>query len=109
MGKDVWQDSLDQFKQAAKILNLQDDVIELMTSPQRIINVSVPVRMDDCTIKVFPGYRIQFNNLRGPTKGGIRYHPDVNMDEVKNLAFFNDMEMRVSRSTIWRSKRRSTS
>lgn len=61
--------------------------LEILMSPQRVIEVSIPVSMDDGRLKVFKGFRVQHNDVRGPFKGGIRFHPQVNFDEVKALAF----------------------
>ncbi|MBI1969768.1 Glu/Leu/Phe/Val dehydrogenase [Candidatus Woesearchaeota archaeon] len=83
-----WEDALRQFDKAAKLIDLDSNIYEILTKPKRIIQVSIPVRMDDCSIKVFEGYRVQFNDLLGPTKGGIRFHPQVSLDEVKALAFW---------------------
>jgi glutamate dehydrogenase/leucine dehydrogenase len=58
----------------------------MIRSPERVLAVTVPVRMDNGHIRVFQGYRVQHNTSRGPAKGGIRYHPGVNLDEVKALA-----------------------
>lgn len=88
MAKNIWQEALDQFNKAAKILKLDSSIAEILTHPKRIIHVSIPVRMDSGKVKVFDGFRVQFNDLRGPTKGGIRYHPNVSHDEVKALAFW---------------------
>lgn len=88
MAKDVWEEALEQFTKAAKILKLDESTIGILTSPKQIIHVSIPVRMDNGKIKMFEGFRVQFNDLRGPTKGGIRYHPNVSLEEVKALAFW---------------------
>jgi glutamate dehydrogenase/leucine dehydrogenase len=61
--------------------------VEILNSPQRVIEVSIPVVMDDGKIEVFTGYRVQHNDVRGPFKGGIRYHPKVNFDEINAMAF----------------------
>ncbi len=74
------------FDRAAKLLNLDDDLYAVMRVPTREIKVYIPVRMDSGRIQVFEGYRVQHNFARGPAKGGIRYAPDVNLDEVKALA-----------------------
>ena len=58
----------------------------MISKPQRILSVAVPVRMDDGSVKVFDGYRVQHSLARGPAKGGIRFHPEVTMDEVVALA-----------------------
>lgn len=71
---------------AAEILGYSDSDIEAIKYPERELKVSIPVRMDDGTTRVFQGYRIQHSTSRGPAKGGIRFHPDVNADEVRALA-----------------------
>ncbi|MFQ5792923.1 MAG: Glu/Leu/Phe/Val dehydrogenase, partial [Acidobacteriota bacterium] len=75
-----------QFDTAAEILNLEDGMREVLRTPKRQLVVSIPTRMDDGTIRVFEGYRVQHNIALGPAKGGIRYHPNVTLDEVKALA-----------------------
>ena len=67
-------------------LKLSSDIEALLKMPMQELHVSIPIRMDDGTLRVFPGYRIQYNDARGPTKGGIRYHPDVTVEEVRALA-----------------------
>jgi len=75
-----------QFDTAADYLMLDEGLRTILKRPKRQLIVSIPVRMDDGHIKVFEGYRVQHNLSRGPAKGGIRYHPDVTLDEVKALA-----------------------
>jgi glutamate dehydrogenase (NAD(P)+) len=75
-----------QFDEAASRLNLPDGLKEFIKRPRRATIVSLPVMMDDGTLKVFTGYRVQHSITRGPAKGGIRYHPDVTLDEVEALA-----------------------
>ncbi|MFZ5845010.1 MAG: Glu/Leu/Phe/Val family dehydrogenase [Patescibacteria group bacterium] len=70
--------------------------IEILKQPQRIINVTLPVVMDDGKLKIFQGYRVQYNNARGPYKGGIRYHLQVNLDEVKALSFWMTLKCAVA-------------
>ncbi|HEU5090346.1 MAG TPA: Glu/Leu/Phe/Val dehydrogenase [Roseiflexaceae bacterium] len=77
-----------QFDQAAELLDLAQDVRDVLRVPQRELAVSFPVKMDDGDIRVFTGYRIQHNLARGPAKGGIRYHPQVDIDEVRALAMW---------------------
>ena len=84
--QDFWQTVLDQLDDVAKRLELDPGIHAMMRQPERELTVSIPVRMDDGLIKVFTGYRIQHSSARGPCKGGIRYHPDVNLNEVKALA-----------------------
>lgn len=75
-----------QFDNAAAYLNMPKDLAEVLKRPKRQLIVSVPIEMDDGSIRVFEGYRVQHNIARGPAKGGIRYHPNVSLDEVKALA-----------------------
>jgi glutamate dehydrogenase (NAD(P)+) len=77
---------LARFNQAAKIYNLPDDIAAILTEPQKQVRVSFPVVMDDGKVKVFEGYRIVHSTYLGPSKGGLRYAPDVDTDEVKALA-----------------------
>ncbi|RLE31379.1 glutamate dehydrogenase [Candidatus Acetothermia bacterium] len=75
-----------QLDEAAQILDLDPAVHELLRWPMREFHVRIPVRMDDGTVKVFEGFRVQYNNARGPTKGGIRFHPQETFDTVRALA-----------------------
>ena len=75
-----------QVKDACEKLGLESSVYELLKEPKRVIELSIPVRMDDGTTKVFKGYRSLHNDAVGPGKGGIRFHPGVNLDEVKALS-----------------------
>jgi len=84
----LYEEALKPLKKAAAVLNLEPDIVEALSSPERILIVSIPVKMDDGKIRVFIGYRVQHNTARGPAKGGIRYHPEVYLDEVKSLAFW---------------------
>jgi len=77
---------LQEFDGAARLLKLDEGIWKMLTSPKRQIIVSCPVQMDNGKIEVFTGYRVQYNITLGPAKGGIRYHPDVTLDEVKALA-----------------------
>ncbi len=77
---------LQEFEGAARILNLEPGIWQMLTHPKRQIIVSCPVQMDNGEIQVFTGYRVQYNVTLGPAKGGIRYHPDVTLDEVTTLA-----------------------
>ena len=78
--------ALEQLNAAAKLVDLDPNIHEILKEPKRITEVSIPVKMDDGSIKVFKGFRVQHNDARGPHKGGIRYHPGVTLDEVKALA-----------------------
>jgi glutamate dehydrogenase (NAD(P)+) len=77
-----------QFEAAAEKLNLDKNVASRLKRPDRALIVSVPTRMDDGSVHVFTGYRVQHNDVLGPFKGGIRYHPDVNLGEVSALAMW---------------------
>ena len=75
-----------QLDECAKILKLDPDIHAILRVPARELKVSLPIRMDDGTIRVFQGFRVQYNDARGPTKGGIRFHPDETIDTVRALA-----------------------
>src|SRR6266700_2963081 len=75
-----------QFDMAAEFLKLDPGLRQILRTPKRVLEVSLPTKMDNGQVKVFTGYRVQHNVSRGPGKGGIRYHPNVTLDEVKALA-----------------------
>ena len=75
-----------QVSEASKILNLDQATTALLLWPQREFKFTIPVRMDNGSVKVFHGYRIQYNYARGPAKGGIRFHPDETADSIRALA-----------------------
>jgi len=81
-----FETAIEQFDRAADLLELDPGMREVLRRPKRQLIVSVPTKMDDGSIRVFEGYRVQHNIARGPAKGGIRYHPQVTLDEVKALA-----------------------
>ena len=81
-----YDNMLQTLEKAANLLELKEDDYEALKYPERELKVSIPIEMDNGSIKVFEGYRIQHSSSRGPCKGGIRYHEDVDMDEVKALA-----------------------
>jgi glutamate dehydrogenase (NAD(P)+) len=83
-----WQVAQQQFDLAAERLNLDPGLRRVLREPRRELTVHFPVKMDDGSVQVFTGYRIQHNLGRGPAKGGIRYHQDVSLDEVKALAMW---------------------
>lgn len=80
--------ALKQLDEAAKLIKLDKGLHQVLASPQRVLTVSLPVKMDKGEIRVFTGYRSQHNDARGPYKGGIRYHPQVTIDEVKALSMW---------------------
>ncbi|MGA7222727.1 MAG: Glu/Leu/Phe/Val dehydrogenase dimerization domain-containing protein, partial [Candidatus Acidiferrales bacterium] len=77
-----------QFDIAAEYLKLDQGLRQILRTPKRVLEVSIPTKMDNGQIKVFSGFRVQHNVARGPAKGGIRYHPAVTLDEVKALAMW---------------------
>ena len=84
----VYWVALKQFDEAADILNLDDGMRDLLRHPKRELSVTFPVCMDDDSLRMFTGYRVHRNTVRGPTKGGIRYHPIVNLNEIRALAMW---------------------
>ena len=89
MGKtNPYQVAIEQVQKVGEILGLEQDIIDVLTKPKRELTVNFPVKMDDGHVKVFTGYRVQHNFARGPCKGGIRYHPDVSLDEVRALSMW---------------------
>ncbi len=83
---DPWEALLERLDDAAKLTHLDPDIHRLLRTPERVLEVAVPVRMDDGRIEVFTGWRIHHDRTRGPAKGGIRFHPDVDAAEVTALA-----------------------
>jgi glutamate dehydrogenase (NAD(P)+) len=75
-----------QFDMAAEFLKLDPGLRQILRTPRRVLEVAVPVKLDNGQVKVFSGYRVQHNIARGPSKGGIRFHPNLTLDEVKALA-----------------------
>jgi glutamate dehydrogenase (NADP+) len=73
---------------AAEVAKVSDDTLERLRLPRSVLKVSIPVRMDDGSLRTFPGYRVRYDATLGPTKGGVRFHPRVNVDEVQSLAFW---------------------
>ena len=82
----LYETALKQFDTVAEILEIEDGIRERMRYPKRSLIVSVPVKMDDGKTKVFKGYRVQHDITLGPSKGGVRYHPNVDLEEVAALA-----------------------
>ena len=84
--KNPWLAAEARFDNAARRLQLDDGMRKVLKSPAREITVNIPVQLDDGRLEVFTGYRVQHSIARGPGKGGIRYSPDVTLDEVRALA-----------------------
>lgn len=84
-----------QLLDAVQALSLDNRVYEILKNPMRVMEVSIPVRMNDCTVKTFIGYRSQHTDVMGPTKGGVRFHPHVTLDEVKALSMWMTFKTQV--------------
>jgi glutamate dehydrogenase (NAD(P)+) len=83
-----YRNAQEHVERVGVLLGLDQDMIDILKVPRREMTVNFPVRMDDGTIRIFTGYRVQHNFARGPCKGGIRYHPNVSIDEVRALAMW---------------------
>ncbi len=91
-----FQNAMSQLDRATKVKTFSPDFLKLLASPNREIRISIPVIMDDNSIQIFEGYRVQYNNARGPYKGGIRFHQDTDINEVKALAFWMALKCAVA-------------
>ena len=90
-----YENAMAQLEKSSKFKNF-GGLIARLSEPNRDIRVSIPVVMDDRSLKIFEGYRVQFNNALGPYKGGIRYHPLTEINEVKALAFWMTLKCAVA-------------
>ncbi|MDO8498540.1 MAG: Glu/Leu/Phe/Val dehydrogenase [bacterium] len=88
MKQNPFTSAITLLEKAAKIMGLSADLLKILSVPERTIQVSLPFKKDSGELEMIDGYRVQYNNWRGPYKGGLRYHPEVDMDEVKALAFW---------------------
>lgn len=86
MASDAWQAVLDRIDDGASLAGIDPGVVARLRHPERVLEVSIPVRMDDGSVEVFIGWRVHHSTVRGPGKGGIRFHPDVDADETRALA-----------------------
>lgn len=91
-----FENAMGQLDNVAKIKNFGDEFIARLRQPDRDIRISIPVKMDDGTLRIFEGYRVEYNNTLGPYKGGIRYHSDTDINEVKALAFWMTLKCAVA-------------
>jgi len=85
---DLFQSALSRLEDAAKHCSADPETLQRLRHPMATLHVSVPVRMDDGSLRIFEGYRVRHNDILGPTKGGLRYHPQVDLSEVNSLAFW---------------------
>lgn len=90
-----FEEAQKQLARALKVREVSAALKARLLRPEREISVSIPITMDAGDVKVFEGYRVQYNSLRGPYKGGIRYHPDANIDEVRALAFWMSIKCAI--------------
>ena len=88
MTDSLLSDAAQPLERALKHISISEDAIESLKFPKASLTVSIPVRMDNGSLKVFQGYRVRYDDTRGPGKGGVRYHPNVSLDEVQSLAFW---------------------
>ncbi len=91
-----FENALSQLDRAMEIKDFSEELKVVIRHPQRQVRISIPVRMDDGSLKVFEGYRVQHNNARGPFKGGIRFHQDTDIEEVKALALWMTIKCAVA-------------
>jgi glutamate dehydrogenase (NADP+) len=84
----VFKNAKKQLEKASSHVVMSKDVEKILENPKQMVQVSIPLRKDDGSLEIFEGYRVQHNDIRGPSKGGIRFHPDADLDEVKALAFW---------------------
>ena len=95
MTMNAYENALRQFEQAVDVLGMSANQVAMIKDPRKVIEVNLPVRMDDGSIKIFQAFRVQHSVARGPAKGGVRFHQDVTVDEVKALAFWMTMKCAV--------------
>ncbi len=91
----LFDSALSHLDQAASLADIDQEAILRLKSPKSMLCVSVPLRRDDGSLSIYQGFRVQHDSTRGPTKGGIRFHPDVSLDEVKALAFWMTMKCAI--------------
>ena len=88
IGINPFEVALTQLDEVSSMIGLDNGIHQFLAHPKRVLTISIPVKMDDGSIKVFTGFRSQHNDALGPFKGGIRYHPQVTIDEVKALSMW---------------------
>ncbi|KKQ89316.1 MAG: Glutamate dehydrogenase [Berkelbacteria bacterium GW2011_GWA2_38_9] len=90
------ENALEQLQSSAQIANIKPEIINMLQKPEREITVNLPIQMDDGQVKIFTGFRIQHNSALGPYKGGLRFHPQVDIDEVRALALWMAIKCAVA-------------
>ena len=93
---DPYENVVDVMEKAVEIGHINKSMFEIIKNPQRETKVYLPIEMDDGHVEVFEGYRVQHSNIRGPFKGGIRFHPDCNLNEVKALSVWMSLKCAVA-------------
>lgn len=93
--RSLFEDATAHLRQAVRYAQVSDDTLERLRLPKSVLKVSIPVRRDDGTLSTYRGYRVRYDDSRGPTKGGIRFHPAVNAEEVQSLAFWMTIKCAV--------------
>lgn len=88
MAESLFAEASQRLSAALQHISISEDAVEHLKFPKASLQVSIPLRMDNGSLQIFQGYRVRYDDTRGPTKGGIRYHPSVSLDEVKSLAFW---------------------
>ncbi|RMF27095.1 MAG: Glu/Leu/Phe/Val dehydrogenase [Cyanobacteria bacterium J083] len=88
MGESLFADARKRLEEILEHISISEDALTRLKYPKASLAVCIPVRMDDGSLQIFPGYRVRYDDARGPGKGGVRYHPRVSLDEVKSLAFW---------------------
>ena len=96
MSESLFSDASQRLDEALAYASISEEAIERLKLPRSSLKVSIPVRMDNGELRIFPGYRVRYDDTRGPTKGGIRFHPDVSIDEVQSLAFWMTFKCAVA-------------
>ncbi len=91
----LFENALRQLERVSAVTDFKKDILEILKKPQREIKINIPVVMDNGHLEIFEGYRVQYNNFFGPYKGGIRYHPDADENEVRALAFWMTLKCAV--------------
>jgi Glutamate dehydrogenase/leucine dehydrogenase len=97
---DPYEEAKRQLRLTVSVLGLSEDVYESLVTPERVIQVKIPVIMRDGRVKTFIGWRVQHNSALGPYKGGVRYSPETDLSEVMALAHVDDLEERARRPPL---------